>query len=112
MPRFTWRQSKLYFPGHGNPYVSQDGAADAPHPSRVGTILKRGSAQSKIIVGKDINEDIRDRLRRNFMFVSLDDETISALVLQFEMVEYEPGETIIEQGTIGFVANRCLDIVE
>ena len=94
--------------------MSHDGAAEAPHPSRGGTRsrLKRGGAQRKISVVKDITEDIRDRLRRNFMFVSLDDETISALVLQFEMVEYEPGETIIEQGTIGFVANRCLDIVE
>ena len=52
----------------------------------------------------DANKDdeiaswIADHLKTNFLFVSLNDATIQDIAEKFEIAEYEPGVSIIEQG--------------
>jgi hypothetical protein len=41
---------------------------------------------------------ITSQLRSNFLFMSLDDDAIAEVARQFEIVEYEPGHVIVEQG--------------
>ena len=44
--------------------------------------------------------DIARQLRTNYLFMSLDDKDIFDLAGQFEVVEYNVGEVIIEQGML------------
>ena len=43
---------------------------------------------------------ITEQLRSNFLFLSIDDAQIIQLAQKFEVVEYEPGSAIIEQGKL------------
>ena len=52
--------------------------------------------------------DIARQLRTNYLFMSLDDKDIFALARQFEVVEYNVGEVIIEQGMIGIYCVKLL----
>lgn len=50
--------------------------------------------------GSSAITDIARQLRTNYLFMSLDDKDIFALARQFEVVEYNVGEVIIEQGML------------
>ena len=58
--------------------------------------------------GEDIALIVKD-LESNYLFLSLDDEALVNIAQQFELVEYELGSTIIEQGNNSIAAseNEC-----
>ena len=56
------------------------------------TWVRRGSSS--------IETDIARQLRTNYLFMSLSDKDIFDLAGQFEVVEYNVGEVIIEQGML------------
>lgn len=43
---------------------------------------------------------ISSQLRSNMLFLSIDDATIAEIAGQFEIVQYEPGHVIVEQGKV------------
>ena len=55
--------------------------------------------------------DIARQLRTNYLFMSLDDKDIFDLAGQFEVVEYNVGEVIIEQGMLFVIYILCQTFV-
>lgn len=45
---------------------------------------------------------VAEQLRANFLFLSLEDAQIIELARKFELAEYGPGSTIIEQGRLHY----------
>ncbi|KAL3799884.1 hypothetical protein ACHAW5_004396 [Stephanodiscus triporus] len=72
----TWRRMSLGRPGGGHELV-------LPSTTSEFTLL------------------ISSQLRSNMLFLSIDDATIAKIAGHFEIVQYEPGHVIVEQGYIG-----------
>ena len=69
------------------------------------TLSLNGMFISRRVLRPQLDEDaatialIATKLRSNFLFLSLDDDAVIDLAQHFEEVEYDPGTTIIEQGS-------------